>query len=97
MTSTVLGGTVDNGRRGNAVFSFYSGPVGIRHRSEGRMEIAFFAQGVKPQLPVEGLVDGQTVTAIEITQSGLTEALIRKPRVAPMQSVVVTVLPVTPA
>jgi hypothetical protein len=40
--SFVVQGTIDNGQMHEVVFSFYSGPAGVRDRGDGRVEFAYF-------------------------------------------------------
>jgi hypothetical protein len=90
---TVLGGSVENGRQGHAVFTFYRGPVGIRERDD-RLEVAFFADKVSARIGTEGIVDSKIVTVIGVTTRELDQGAPRKPKSGALKLFVATVLPV---
>lgn len=88
-----LGGRVENGRQGEAVFTFYRGPVGIRDR-EDRMEVAFFADKVSVRVGTEGIVDSKIVTVVGVSTRELDQGAPRKPKTGALKLFVVTCLPV---
>ncbi|WP_010218957.1 hypothetical protein [Sphingomonas sp. PAMC 26621] len=89
----VLGGTVHNGERVRATFTFYQGMVGIRDRGDVR-EVSFFATA-KPYTPlnVQGLVDGKLVEVLTIAERHL-DANGTEPRPGETRVVTLTVAPV---
>lgn len=92
---TVLGGTVHNGQRVRATFTFYQGLVGVRDRGEVQ-EVSFFvSEKPYPPLNVQGLVDGKLVSVIAITERHL-DANGAAPRVGEMRVVTLTIAPVRP-
>ena len=92
LKETSIGGRVDNGRQGTAVFTFYSGAVGIRDR-EDSMEVAFFADKVSVRVGQEGLVDGKIVTVVGVSTRELDQGAPRKPRTGALKLFVVNCLP----
>jgi hypothetical protein len=92
---TVLGGSVHNGERVRATFTFYQGMVGVRDRGDQK-EVSFFASAT-PYAPlnVQGLVDGNLVTVLHIAERHL-DANGSPPRPGEMRVVTLTVAPVEP-
>jgi hypothetical protein len=92
---TVLGGTVHNGERVRATFTFYQGMVGVRDRGDQK-EVSFFASATPyPPLNVQGLVDGELVTVLHIAERHL-DANGSTPRPGEMRVVTLTVASVDP-
>lgn len=92
---TVLGGTVHNGERVRATFTFYQGMVGVRDRSGGQ-EVSFFASATpSPPLNVQGLVDGRLVSVLTVVERHL-DATGAAPRPGETRVVTLTVAPVQP-
>ncbi len=89
---TIIGGAVNNGHRVPVVFPFYSGSASLCY-TDGKMQVAFFALSFKPKLPVAGIVDGRSVMAIEVAQTGVNDIPKSNKRLLTMQAVIVTVVP----
>jgi len=94
-TEIVLGGSVHNGQRVRATFTFYQGMVGVRDRGDQK-EVSFFASAT-PYAPlnVQGLVDGKLVTVTHIAERHL-DANGNTPRPGEMRVVTLTVASVEP-
>jgi hypothetical protein len=91
----VLGGTVHNGKRVRATFTFYQGMVGVRDRGDQK-EVSFFASATPyPPLNVQGLVDGKLVSVVAIAERHL-DATGAAPRPGETRVVTLTVAPVQP-
>ena len=92
---TVLGGSVHNGERVRATFTFYQGMVGVRDRGNQK-EVSFFASATSyAPLNVQGLVDGKLVTVLHIAERHL-DANGNTPRPGEMRVVTLTVATVEP-
>jgi hypothetical protein len=93
---TVLGGTVNNGSRVSATFSFYQGEVGVRDRG-GIFDVSFFATST-PVIPrkMEGILDGKLVKILSVDDRHLA-ANGQPPRDGEVRIVTLCVAPATPA
>jgi len=88
-----IGGAVDNGRRGVAIFRpFYEGPVSITDRGD-RMEVAFFAPPARYKLPLDGMLDGERVQVTGIRVRDLNPEAPVSTRSTEPRAVVATVIP----
>lgn len=94
MTETQsIGGMVDNGRRGVAIFrQIYQGPVSITDRG-AQLEVAFFAAPLRCKLPFEGLLDGQRVQVTGIRVRDLNPEAPVSTRSTDPRAIVATVTP----
>jgi len=89
--SSIAGGVI-NGTTGFATFEFFAGQVGICQR-DGAREVAFFAPLVTPDLPSEGILDGEKVTVIEIRTRPLNPGERTRGRDRGPCAIVATVIP----
>lgn len=93
--ATVLGGTVNNGSRVPATFSFYQGEVGVRDRG-GTFDVSFFAT-ITPVIPrkMEGILNGKLVKILSVDHRDLS-ANGQPPRDGEVRIVTLCVAPANP-
>lgn len=76
MTEQITG-TVDNGGRATADFSFYKGPVGTRTRAGSDLiEVAYRGDIAMPRLPAKGTLNGDAVEVLSLKRSEIDRQLM---------------------
>lgn len=83
----VISGSIENGRGEAVIPSLYTGPVGIKERSD-TLELAWFGRSPVLTAPVKGTLDGEPIRVTAIRSRDLSQAQPLRQR-APKDQVII--------